>query len=109
VARRSLRAGEEMHAPYLIDAEVASVLRRLCRQGQITEEQGLRALEAPVFLGVIRHPHVRLLPRAWQLRHNLSAYDALYVALAETLGVPLLTRDARLFSGARHYPKIELI
>ena len=85
-----------MHAPHLVDAEVAHSLRRLTATGQLTAEAGGEALGAWIALGLTRHPGHPLLPRVWQLRANVTAYDATYVALAETLGCALLTADRRL-------------
>ncbi len=56
-----------------------------------------------------RYPHWRLLPRIWQLRHNLTAYDGAYIALAELLNAPLITRDGRVSSAAGHHAQIELL
>ena len=93
---RSRLATASLHAPELIDAEVLSVLRRLVLAGKLPEADALRALETCSRLGLRRHASRGLWPRAWELRTNLSAYDALYGALAEQLDVPLLTGDARV-------------
>lgn len=82
--------------PHLVDAEVAQALRGLVRRGSITAAAGRRALGVWSPLGLQRVGTLGLLPRMWALRENLSAYDAAYVALAETLDQPLLTADARL-------------
>ena len=88
---------EELAAPHLIDSEVTNVLRRLVRRGDLTEDQGSTALEGFARLTLSRYPADWLRPRMWTLRHNLSAYDATYVALAEMTGATaLLTTDARL-------------
>ena len=87
-----------LQAPDLIDAELLSVLRRLVLAERLSEQHALRALTTSQRLGLRRHASRHLWPRAWELRTNLSAYDALYVALAEQLGAVLLTADAR---GAR--------
>jgi predicted nucleic acid-binding protein len=92
----------------LIDLEIIHALRRLVRDGSVVP---LRADEAVSFLQALpltRHPHTALLPRIWQHRHTLSAYDAAYVVLAETLGATLLTRDARMASAHGHSATIEL-
>ena len=83
-------------ASALVDAELLSVLRRLVLTGQLVEQQALLALDTAQLLGLRRHTTRQLWPRAWQLRTNLSAYDALYVALAEQLNLPLLSADGRL-------------
>ncbi|MGH9092123.1 MAG: type II toxin-antitoxin system VapC family toxin [Acidimicrobiales bacterium] len=97
-ARRSL-AAEQLHAPHLIDSEVAAGLRRRAAANQFAAEDGWAALDAWRHLAVTRYALYPVLDRVWQLRDNLSAYDAGYVALAESLGCPLITADARL-SGA---------
>ena len=108
IERRISSRSEKLHAPHLIDLEVVHALRRLVRDGAVVQ---LRADEAVSFLQALpltRHAHIALLPRIWQYRHNLSAYDAAYVVLAETLGAALITRDARLASSHGHRAKIEL-
>jgi predicted nucleic acid-binding protein len=94
-ARRALGA-EQLHAPHLIDSEVASGLRRRVAAGQLDESHALAALNAWRRLAVTRYAVNTLLERVWQLRHDVSAYDAGYVALAEALDCGLLTADARL-------------
>jgi predicted nucleic acid-binding protein len=89
-------ASDNLQAPELIDAELLSVLRRLVLADNLREGHALQALVTANRLGLRRHPNRFLWPRAWELRTNLSAYDALYVALAEQLNAPLLTADARL-------------
>jgi predicted nucleic acid-binding protein len=98
-----------LHAPHLIDVEVAHALRRYAISGQIDAERGHAALAILADLPLNRYPHRFLLPRIWDLRNNLTAYDAVYVALAETLEVPLLTRDRRLAGAAGHHARIELV
>lgn len=99
----------ELHAPHSIDLEVASSFRRHTRAGAVSEQEAARAVAAFRAMKIVRHPHTALLPRIWQLRHNLTAYDAAYVALAELLGAPLVTRDGRLARSAGHGAAIELI
>jgi predicted nucleic acid-binding protein len=94
-ARRALGT-EQLHVPHLIDAEVANGLRRRVAGAEIGPDAGWAALDAWRHLGMIRYPLVGTLGRVWQLRDNLSAYDACYVALAEQLGCALLTADQRL-------------
>ena len=93
----------------MLDVEVAQVIRRYAANGEIDAERGRMALMDLVDLPVRRYPHDLLLPRIWILRNNLSAYDAAYVALAEALGAPLLTRDQRLATAAGHRARIELV
>ncbi len=99
---------ESLHAPHLLDLEVGQVLRRLVREGAVSAHRAEQAIEDLLDLRIARYPHFVLLPRIWQLRHNLSAYDAAYVALAENLGARLLTRDARLASVSGLTAPIEL-
>jgi predicted nucleic acid-binding protein len=108
IESRIFSRNEVLHAPHLLDLEVTQVLRRLAIQGTVSELRAEAALQALFDLRVERHPHSSLLPRIWQLRHNLSAYDAAYVALAETLRAPLLTRDGRLASASGHTAEVEL-
>jgi len=93
---RSRLASDNLQAPELIDAELLSALRRLVLADKLQDSHALQALATADRLGLRRHPSRSLWPRAWELRANFSAYDALYVALAERLEAPLLTADARL-------------
>ncbi|HEV8680084.1 MAG TPA: type II toxin-antitoxin system VapC family toxin [Stellaceae bacterium] len=108
VERRVHDMCETLHAPHLIDAEVAHVVRRYVMRGEVDSERGRIAIGALVDFPVRRHPHLLLLPRVWELRHNLTAYDAVYVALAEALDAPLITRDRRLAASSGHRARIEL-
>ena len=88
---------EDLAAPHLLDSEVTHVLRGLALRGALTDEQAAVALRGFAELAIVRYPADWLRPRMWALRHNLSAYDATYVALAEmTAATSLLTTDARL-------------
>ena len=88
---------EELVAPHLIDSEVTHVLRRLARQGYLTDDAATAAMDGFVRLSLTRFPADGLRGRMWGLRHSLSAYDATYVALTEMLAATsLLTTDARL-------------
>jgi predicted nucleic acid-binding protein len=84
------------HAPHLIDAELGSVMRRRSAAGDIAPDVAAAALRTLGLLVAERYSHGPLAAAAWELRHNVSYYDALYVALAARLGYPLLTTDARL-------------
>jgi predicted nucleic acid-binding protein len=95
-AARRILGDEQLHTLHLIDSEVASALRRHCAAGRMDEKQAVAALDVWRRLGVVRYPAHGLLGRIWELRENLSAYDAGYVALAEGLDCPLVTVDARL-------------
>ncbi len=88
--------GETLHAPELVDLEVMSVLRRLLATGRLDAHRAALALGALADLPLVRGSHLRLLPRVWELRNNVTPYDAVYVALAEALDADLLTADARL-------------
>jgi predicted nucleic acid-binding protein len=107
--QRLLSSGELAHAPHLIDLEVTQVLRRRAMAGLITQSRGLMALNDLALAPLFRHSHDFLLPRVWELRHNFSAYDAVYVALAEFLNAPLLTRDRRLAAAPGHRARIDLV
>jgi predicted nucleic acid-binding protein len=94
-ARRML-AGDAVAVPHLVDAEVANALRAQVHRGGVSATDAGTALTRWARLGVRRQAIVGLLSRIWQLRDNVSAYDAAYVALAEAMGCPLITADARL-------------
>ena len=85
-----------LHAPHLIDVDVAQVLRRYVREAQLTNEDAATAVRDLRDLNLTRHAHEPLLDRVWALRQNFSAYDAVYVALAEVLDASLVTCDRRL-------------
>lgn len=92
----------ELAAPHLIDSEVTHVLRGLVLRGHLSARQGAVALDGFIGLTITRFPADWLRPRMWALRHNLSAYDATYVALAEGTGAEsLLTTDGRLAQAPR--------
>lgn len=97
------------HAPHLIDAEVGSVLRRRVAAGVIEEDSAAAALRALGSLVTDRYPHTSIAESAWSLRHNLTYYDALYVALAARLGYCLLTADARLARAPGLPCQVELV
>ena len=109
IEARLLDSGLTLHVPHLIDAEVAHALRRHAAVGAIGAERGRELLADFVDLPMQRYPHDWLLPRVWELRHNFSAYDAIYVALAEALDAPLVTRDARLAVAPGHSAKVEVM
>lgn len=108
IDKRIYSRSESLHAPHFFDLEVAQVLRRLARESQISSQRAGQAMEDLLDLRVTRYPHSILLPRIWQLRHNLSAYDAAYVVLSEKLGATLISRDKRLASASGHAAQIEL-
>ena len=108
IEKRIYSRNETLHAPHLLDLEVTQVLRRLALQRVVPVLRADEAVRDLLDLRITRYPHVVLLPRIWQLRHNLSAYDAAYIVLAEKLGAALVTRDRRLASASGHAAAIEL-
>ena len=109
VEARLFDPAETLHAPHLIDVEIAQVLRRYALTGLAEPARWNAALAALADFPMSRYPHDILLSRVWELRDNLTAYDAVYVALAEALDAPLLTRDRRLAAAAGHFAHIEVI
>jgi predicted nucleic acid-binding protein len=104
-----IRRGVSLHAPAVLDLEVTHAIRRLCAIHQTSEDRGARAITDLGALAVRRYPHTPLLERIWQLRANLTAYDAAYIALAEALRAPLVTRDRRLAQTRGHRARIDLV
>jgi predicted nucleic acid-binding protein len=109
VESRLFRADDELHAPHLADVEIAQALRRLVRSGGVSAARAEEALADLVDLDLHRHPHLDLLGRAWKLRDNISAYDAMYIALAEAIAAPVVTCDGPLASAPGHRARVELI
>jgi predicted nucleic acid-binding protein len=109
VEARLFRGRDSLHAPHLLDVEVAQVLRRYARTGGLAAERAAQALDDLADFPLLRYPHDLLLARVWELRDNLTAYDAVYIALAETLGAALVTRDARLTGVPGHKARVELV
>ena len=109
VEQRLFADGETLHAPHLIDIETAQVLRRYAAGDEIDGARGRAALDDLADFPLRRYPHDLLLPRVWDLRHDLTAYDAVYVALAEMLDATLLTRDRRLAAASGHRARIDLV
>jgi predicted nucleic acid-binding protein len=109
VERRLFDSGQTLHAPHLLDIEVAQVVRRYAANGEIDGDRGRAALADLSDFPLQRYPHDFLLPRIWELRSNLTAYDAAYVALAEALDAPLLTRDRKLAGATGHHARVELV
>lgn len=101
--------GQALAAPQIVDLEVASVLRRFTRAGQIPERRAVLALADLVDLPLERAPHLPLLSRCWQLKGNLTVYDAAYIALAEALDVAFVTSDARLAGAPGIHCTVELL
>jgi predicted nucleic acid-binding protein len=96
VNRRIFATNERLHAPHLIDLEIAQVLRRYVRSTTISAERGAEALNDLIDFPLTRYPHFVLLARIWQMRRGLTAYDAAYLSLAEVLDARLVTRDRAL-------------
>jgi predicted nucleic acid-binding protein len=95
-AARQTLGTDQLHVPHLIDLEVANGLRRMVSSRQLDDKAGWKALDVFRRLGLTRYPAFAMIDRVWELRDNVSAYNAAYVALAELLNCPLLTADARL-------------
>jgi predicted nucleic acid-binding protein len=108
VEARLFEERQTLHAPHLLDVEVTQVLRRYANAGEINEGRGSEALADLADFPIRRYPHGFLLTRAWSLRHNFTAYDAVYVALAESLNARLLTHDQRLAAAVRRHAGIRL-
>jgi predicted nucleic acid-binding protein len=109
VEARLLQDRDEFHAPHLVDVEVTQSLRRLVRSREVSPARAAEAITDLADFDLHRHPHLDLLTRAWKLRENVTAYDAMYVVLAEALDAPLVTCDRPLASTAGHRATIEVI
>ena len=101
-------SGGDLHAPHLIDVEFLHVVRRFVAIGGITVERAMGTRSDFAALPITRYPQGPLLDRMWDLRENLTAYDAAFVALSEALDVPLVTTDARLAASPSHRATIEV-
>jgi predicted nucleic acid-binding protein len=102
-----LGTGRALHVPAVFDLEVLQSLRGLEGRGEVSAGRLVAALVEFSDLRASRHDHELLRSRVWELRHNLTAYDAAYVALAEALEAPLVTTDARLARSSGHEATIE--
>ena len=109
VVRRIAASGESLHAPHLIDLEVAQALRRYAQSGQMSEGRAVEALDDLADLDLNRYPHDVFMSRIWALRRNATAYDAAYLALAESLPAPLLTTDTRLAKVPGVHARVEVV
>lgn len=109
VEARLFRDGDAFHAPHLLDVEVAQGLRRLVRAGEVLADRAEEALADLSDFDLRRHSHVDLLARIWELRDTLTAYDAMYIALAEALDARVVTCDRPLGAARGHAVQIEVI
>jgi predicted nucleic acid-binding protein len=108
IEHRIYASGDTIHTVHLLDVEFAQVLRRLVREKTLTAKRAEEAIDDLGALRVTRYAPALLLKRIWQLRHNLSAYDAAYVALAEELKAPLITRDRKIAQVPGHTAPVEV-
>jgi predicted nucleic acid-binding protein len=109
VEQRLYREDDDLHAPHLLDVEVLSALRRLVRSGEVLPERAEEAIQDLGALRVVRHGHLDLATRAWELRQNFTVYDAMYLALAEALGATVITCDGPFGATPRRLARIEVI
>ena len=109
VEARLFRDEDEFHSPHLLDVEVTMALRRLVRVGEVSADRAAEAIEDLIDLDLRRHAHLDLLTRAWKLREKVSAYNAMYVALAEALDATVVTCDTPLANAPGHRAHIEVI
>ena len=109
VERRILEEDESLHAPHLLDVEVAQVLRRYALSGSLDDMRGREALEDLQAMAITRYLHEPFLERVWELRSNLTAYDAVYVALAEALDATVLTCDRKIASVRGIGARVEVV
>jgi predicted nucleic acid-binding protein len=101
IASRLFAGGQTIHAPHLVDVEVLQVLRRYVSASTVASARAREIMQDYLDMDLKRYPHDVLLERMWELRHNFTAYDAAYIALAEALEAPLITCDRALTSGHR--------
>lgn len=109
VLARLSATSETFHAPHLLDLEILQVLRRYSATGEMTPARAEQALADYLDFPIVRYPHDVLATRIWELRNNLTAYDGAYVALAEALSAPLVTRDKKLAATPGHRATIEVV
>jgi predicted nucleic acid-binding protein len=109
VERRILRERADLHAPHLLDVEVLSALRRLVQSREVSAERADEVIEDLTMLRIVRHGHLDFARRAWELRQNFTAYDAMYLALAESLGATLVTCDRPFGAAPGHAARIEVV
>lgn len=109
VAERHIFSPSGAAAPDLLNAEALQAIRAHERQGRIDAARSREAVDDLLALPITRYPTFQLIDRAWTLRHNFTAYDAMYVALADALGSPLVTTDAHLATAARTHTSVETL
>src|SRR5205823_12201066 len=107
--RRLYRNDERLHAPHLLDVEVLSALRRLVHAGEVRAGRAEEAIEDLALLRIVRHGHLDLATRAWELRENFTAYGAVYLVLAESLDATVVTCDGPFGAAPGHSARIEVI
>lgn len=108
IEHRIYSSQDSLHCPHVLDLEVAQVLRRLVRESLISAHRAQQSIQDLLDLKITRYPHFIFLTEIWRLRHNLSAYDSAYVALAKNLSATLVTRDARLASAVGQIAQVEV-
>ena len=109
VEARLFRDDDELHVPHLLDVELVQGLRRLVRAGEVSSTRADEVIADLTDLDLHRHGHLDLLNRAWKLRDNITAYDAMYVALAEAIEAPIITCDKPLARAPGHRARVEVI
>jgi predicted nucleic acid-binding protein len=109
VEARLFRDGEEFHSPHLVDVEVTQGLRRLVRSGEVSAIRAEEAIADLSDLALHRHAHLDLLIRAWQLRENITAYEAMYVVLAQALDATVITCDVPLAKASGRRARVEAV
>ena len=108
-SKSACSADDTIHAPALLDVEVVQALRRLVQRGNLEPARGEEAAIDLMLLDLIRHQHAELVGRIWELRETITAYDAVYVALAEALDAPFLTCDRPLAKSHGHSARMEIV
>ena len=109
VGRRIFATNESLHAPHLLDVEITQALRRLVAMHGLTLPRASQVVQDLSDARIHRYAHTSFLGRIWSLRANLTAYDGVYIALAEALGAPLVTCDARLGHAPGHRARVEVL
>ena len=109
VEARLFQDRHEFHSPHLTDVEVTQGLRRLVRTGEVSPDRAADAIADLTDFDLHRHSHLDLLTRAWKPRENVTAHDAIYIALAEALDAPIVTCDAPFARTPGHRARIEVI